>query len=103
MILPFGKYKGLNIADAPTAYLEWLAGWEPLREPLKGRVVEELKKRERTESKISADIDTEMAHRIISSGVRQLAKIFHPDAGGDCEAMKKVNTTADRLREVAGI
>lgn len=39
--MPFGKYKGIPIADLPTEYLAWLIKKEFMRDPLKTQVEEE--------------------------------------------------------------
>lgn len=39
--MPFGKFKGILLADLPDGYLEWLVGLGDLREPLSSAVADE--------------------------------------------------------------
>jgi uncharacterized protein (DUF3820 family) len=46
--IPFGKYKGIDMEDVPTSYLEWIKGekWFQTREPiLHENILKELKYR----------------------------------------------------------
>jgi hypothetical protein len=45
MVFRFGKYKGKNINNVPTDYLEYLLTWDDLWEHTRDRVVIELEKR----------------------------------------------------------
>jgi Putative quorum-sensing-regulated virulence factor len=100
---PFGKYRGIDVADAPESYLLWLLEWPPLRDPLRTAIELELERREALSSKPPTRINTEIADSIIRAGVRQLSKRRHPDVGGSNEVMSLINQTADRLRELAGL
>ena len=44
MLMPFGRYRGQELATLPAEYLQWLAGIE-LREPLASAVQEEVERR----------------------------------------------------------
>lgn len=44
MVMPFGRYKGQELATLPAEYLTWLAGLE-LREPLRTAVTAEVERR----------------------------------------------------------
>lgn len=103
MKFPFGKYRGVDITNAPENYLEWLLGWEPLREPLRHAIEIELERRANLRSTPAIKIDTAVVDAIIRAGVRALAKQHHPDIGGDGDQMTKINVVADQLRAlVAG-
>lgn len=56
------------------------------------------------ESKLSStsNLDVKMADRIISAGVRSLARKSHPDKGGSTDTMSKINRVADELRSRIG-
>lgn len=44
MKMPFGKYKGVELADIPADYIDWLLGnIDDLREPLKGELEKQSK------------------------------------------------------------
>jgi uncharacterized protein (DUF3820 family) len=103
MVLPFGKFKGMSVSDAPETYLTWLADQDWLRDPLQTAIEIELDRREGMRSRPPVKIDVEVADKIIASGVRQLSKSAHPDAGGNHELMSRINATADALRELAGV
>jgi uncharacterized protein (DUF3820 family) len=42
MRMPFGKYKGQDLAALPDAYLLWVIANVPLREPLGSAITEEM-------------------------------------------------------------
>ena len=102
MKMPFGKFRGVLIADLPDDYLGWLRGLGTLREPVR-RAVE-------TEWSLRFDAGTagqrgplsgdarQMAEEIISAGYRKLAALNHPDHGGETNAMQAVNSACEWLR-----
>jgi hypothetical protein len=92
MIMPFGKYRGLDLADLPNEYLEWLRTRD-LREPLQSAVEDEIRMR-----KMPAGPTRKAAEEIVSTGYRALALKFHPDRGGDTAQMQAVNAAAGWLR-----
>jgi Putative quorum-sensing-regulated virulence factor len=99
--MPFGKYRNVDTTDLPEHYLVWLLDWPPLRDPLRSVVEDELRRREGLRARQPVKIDVALADQIVRAGVRQLAKQIHPDiAGGDNDAMMKVNATADLIREL---
>jgi uncharacterized protein (DUF3820 family) len=42
MLMPFGKYKGHDLAALPDAYLLWVSANIPLREPLGSAITDEM-------------------------------------------------------------
>lgn|SRR5262249_46196500 len=103
MVMPFGKFRGQTLDTLGDDYLSWLAALPDLRNPLKRGVQNELRRRERLRARSVARIDSDIANKIITSGVRVLAKIHHPDAiGGDHSMMQRINVCACALREIAG-
>jgi hypothetical protein len=51
--MPFGKFKGVPIAEVPAGYLHWLTTTE-LRDPLRAAVVAELERRKSSTSTTTA-------------------------------------------------
>jgi hypothetical protein len=110
MTMPFGRHKGRPVAKLPSDYLVWLAGREDLRDPLRTAVLGELWQRIGIQPpppprEIPPDLAA-VAEEIITAGLRALACVHHPDAGGSDETMAAVNLAAealrDHVREVAG-
>jgi hypothetical protein len=101
MKMPFGRYKGVELADLPLDYLGWLRGiGDDLREPLRSAVEKEWQDRHAPPpATIPPDL-REMAGELIASCYRTLAKTHHPDLGGDGRAMVLVNAAMTWLRQV---
>jgi len=100
MEMPFGKYRGVQVTELQFNYLQWLTSIE-LMEPLRTVVREEYDKRLHDQSRWEGPIDLKVIDEIISAGVRGLARVHHPDVGGDHQTMALINNTADWLREKA--
>ncbi len=101
--MPFGKFRGIAIADLPQWYLSWLNDLPDLRDPLLSAVQAEMERREQDpEPAARADVcpDVEAAEAIIKAGAKSLARRYHPDAGsdGDHEKMVGINLAAEWLR-----
>ena len=94
MALKFGKYAGCDLRELPTAYLEFL-----LQEQERSgkEIAAELEQR-----RLAEEADESWAERIVSTGYRTLAKEYHPDTGGDGEAMKELNAAVAKLRGMLG-
>lgn len=100
MNMPFGKYRGVEIADLPDDYLSWLKGLD-LREPLRTAVEIEWRSRQQprgTMKALAVPVRT-MAEEMVRVGYRTLAHLHHPDHGGNSEAMVRVNLAAEALRD----
>ena len=102
MNMPFGRYRGREISEVPTDYLEWLVTSE-LRRWLRDLVERELRRREDEDTAVGAAtslarLDVSVALQLIDAGRRGLANRHHPDRGGDVEVMQAINATADMLR-----
>jgi hypothetical protein len=92
--MPFGKYRGRQVNELPFNYLEWLTTID-LLEPLQAYVNQEYAKRCRGKDLI----DLTAVDEIVSAGVRTLARLYHPDVGGDHQKMVAINNAADWLRD----
>lgn len=102
--MPFGRYKGVLIADLDDGYLTWLHDHVDLREPLKSAIQAEYALRFSSHHKSgkARPLDAEMrqmATEIVSAGYRKLAMEHHPDHGGETRTMQLVNRAADFLRQ----
>ena len=91
MIMPFGKYKGDRLCELPSDYIEWLMGWNGLREPLRTELRRELAFREPPPASML---------EIVNSGYKALAMKYHPDVGGSTEKMKILNASVESLRKM---
>jgi hypothetical protein len=94
MTLTFGKYADVDIEQIPTDYLEWLI------ESMRLRVAEidsELERR-----CLAEEADQSWVEKVVAAGYRSLAKQYHPDCGGDPEAMRELNAAAAKLRGMLG-
>lgn len=99
--MPFGKFKGVLLADLPEEYLSWLHSLD-LREPLKAAVEAEHRSRygaHTDKQGLTPDVRV-MAQEIVTAGYRRLAQIHHPDHGGDGQTMTLLNLAAEALRGV---
>ena len=124
--LRFGAHKYKHLSDVPTSYLRWmLKGLDSLEDDERRQVEAELNDREIKASfragshrrqqrsqeqrtwppsqgaNLPKGVTPDVILRIISAGRQTLAKRLHPDAGGDVEAMKRVNVAADFLEQQA--
>ena len=98
--MPFGKYRGVLVADLPDDYLTWLHGIE-LHEPLRTAVKTEFELRftkPNTNTSVPSDVKV-MASELIAAGYRKMSLAHHPDHGGSHQAMVLVNHAADFLRQ----
>jgi hypothetical protein len=100
--VPFGRFRGVELADVPDDYLRWLHGLDDLREPLRTAVAEEYAFRFESEAAVPplpADVKP-MAEELVSAGYRALARLHHPDQGGQTKTMQTVNHAVEWLRSV---
>jgi hypothetical protein len=115
--MPFGRFRGCQIEDLPSDYLQWLTTIE-LRGSLREAIHREYSQRTgeygeyddgsyRTppppppaQPGLRVRLDqVPMARRLIDAGYKSLARLLHPDhAGGDAEEMRDLNLLVDQLR-----
>lgn len=92
MILKFGKYKGHDISTIDDEYLEWLITNNK-------KTLDECQA-ELTRRQSVREASLSWAERIIRAGYRSLSSQFHPDHGGNTEAMQEINATRERLEDM---
>jgi hypothetical protein len=94
MIMPFGKYRGVEIDDIPFSYLDWLWNNVNLGKQLRYEVAKALFSPNPTDC-----VDVISLVDIITV-FRKMAFKWHPDRGGTNEAMQAVNEFYEELRNV---
>jgi len=105
MIIPFGKYKNYPIEHLPDEYLRWLYFQDFLKPDIEQAVKMEVYDRWpgkfelRLSSCLAKTSDGKQAElkRAVSAVYRELAMKFHPDHGGNVEAMKAINLFKEKL------
>jgi hypothetical protein len=99
--MPFGRFKGVLVADLDDDYLRWLRDAIELREPLRTVVHAEYRHRfaKPADQAVPQEVRT-MAAELITAGYRRLALQYHPDHGGETKSMQLVNRAADFLRQI---
>ncbi len=95
MNLHYGKYRGCDVRDVPTQYLQWL-----LKEARATLEAVEAELERRSGPRLAQQAKHPWVERTISAGYRVLAKQHHPDMGGDQEAMRQLNAAVAMLREL---
>jgi hypothetical protein len=98
--MPFGRFKGVLLADLPDDYLDWLRGLA-LREPLRTAVAQEWRARQQPKGVMKAlpPPVVSAAQAIVTVGYRKLALARHPDKGGETEMMASLNLAMEALRD----
>jgi hypothetical protein len=98
--MTFGRFKGVELVDLPDDYIGRLHGLGDLREPLRSAIEREWRARfepEPANPTITPEVQV-MAQEIVTAGYRALAKLHHPDHGGETQTMQLVNAAAEWLR-----
>ena len=90
-ILRFGKYRGWPVDDVPSAYLSWLWSNVPLQEPL----LVEVRRSLFPEVLEVVAPERDKVRRVYY----ELSKRWHPDKGGNLQAMQAVNEFYERLTD----
>lgn len=91
-ILGFGKYAGLDLTEIPQDYLDWLI--DSRRKDLAEYEAESQRRETLAQAKLS------LADQIVQAGYRELAKRFHPDAGGSAQEFTQLKGAHEQLKVV---
>ena len=104
MLMTFGKYKGIHVELIPNGYLWWLYGIDSLKPQLAQVVRNEVIRRWPEKFQVPARqiFGRGTVRAAVTSIFRELATVYHPDHGGNTEAMKALNEFRDRLLLVVG-
>jgi len=88
--LNFGKYRGWELSEVPESYLRWVLEECHSATPSLRRAIHEL---------LEGD-SLELREDVVRRWYREMCVKFHPDRGGDVEAMKAINYAYERLVEL---
>lgn len=91
MRIPFGKYKGKPLDKIPDDYLAWCLDNVTKLSPTLRRAIEQQL------GIVANGGGLSIVTNVIGSWYRTLAREFHPDHGGNHEAMKAVNRGRELL------
>jgi len=102
----FGKFSGRLISDVPSAYLVYLVEhgikephWTTIRQELAERLELLMVPGAPPEGVQPPEHLAPAFRELITVGYKTLAKVAHPDHGGDVERMQTVNAIRDWCRE----
>jgi len=111
MLMPFGCYRGIEVAELPPDYLQWLLKNTKPYPPLKAAINRALGQEERqyrdpprasrNTSSETIQIQPEQYQlfaEIIEAGYKKVAGKKHPDVGGSGAEMIRLNLLAESLR-----
>jgi hypothetical protein len=104
--MPFGRFKGVLLADLSDQCVTWLHGLDDLREPLRTAVDRGWRMRFESPSSSLTGIEAlpadarPMVEELIASGYHSLASRHHPDRGGETKTMQAINAATAWLRRV---
>jgi len=91
----------IAIMSAPKEDLFELYRVAEIRQRNATKIRDEFERRLYDQSAIESPITLKLVEEIASAGVRSLARIYHPDAGGDHDKMVTINNAANWLRATA--
>lgn len=84
MKMTFGKYRGVDVADVPAWYLEWVLGNVADLQPALRLAIEE-----RVSGRSAPPVA--MPRDVLKSVYREMSRRYHPDHGGSNQAMTAIN------------
>lgn len=98
MVLPIGKYAGYSLDEVPTQYLTWFyehvdtGKFDGLTDALRNELYMRFNIRS-----IELDADNNPNVKRI---YKELCKLYHPDAGGNTQAMQAINEFYQKLKNL---
>lgn len=96
MIMPFGKYSGVDVDDLPDSYVRWLWNNVALREPLRSAI------EWRLDNMQDRRHETLPSVNLVKTVYRELSMKWHPDHGGHTMAQQAINEFYERLKQERG-
>lgn len=117
--MPSGKYQNADLSEVPPHYIRWflVSRLYPVSEPLLsamldrcGATLEEIWAERiggvfdpEGGGGVPADTARTRLEEVVRGWYFDLARKWHPDHGGNAEAMKAVNDAHEKLRKVLGL
>jgi hypothetical protein len=115
--MPFGKHKGLRLAEVPADYLGWcLRTLERLDPWLRAAMEAELHRRVRAHSgqppsgaatgngaAANGAPGKQQLAEVLNRWFREQSRRWHPDSGGSDAAMAAINVGYERLKELLNL
>jgi hypothetical protein len=99
--MPWGKHRGELLTDIDTSYLGWVADGATATRPwLRAAVRAELARRSAAPPQASTYPPPVDVRGILKRWHHEMVMRYHPDRGGDGNAMAAINHAHDRLREL---
>jgi hypothetical protein len=92
VILTFGKYNGWDLTEVPDEYVDYMV--QQKRCDL--RIWEE----EQQRRELMREAELPMIEKVVKAGYHALAHKYHPDRGGDEDAMRQLNAAMAQLQDI---
>jgi hypothetical protein len=97
--MPWGQHKGAPLSAIPESYLLWVAYEAGATRPwLKQAIQSELDRRNQQDHPPPVDL-----RGTIKTWYAEMSLRFHPDRGGNHQAMVAINESHQRLLELTGL
>jgi hypothetical protein len=92
VILSFGKYKDWDLSEVPDDYVDYMV--QQKRRDL------QLWEDEQERRELMREAELPMLEKVVKAGYHALAQKYHPDHGGDEEAMRQLNAAVAQLQDI---
>lgn len=102
MKMPFGKHRGIEIEQIEASYLWWLLERGGLDYTLRNQILSVLRQRlgHHDMDSINEPYRPVDSHDVITKWRRRMSMEFHPDRGGNHQAMLIVNKGIEILKDL---